>query len=223
MDNVIYSNKLGSLKKRAMNIKKVKPDDIIILVSKIKKTFCFIGVTMVNDSYNTNKVLYNYYHSTRKLNLKSIKFFKNPIKITKNIRKELNIKLDSSKEFIKISKENIEIILSKEKLTSIKPLDNEDITINLYDFIMNTIKSLYHLKSLDNKKQIEIKEFIKLLDHVLKEYGINKSYDMLLYFYAHNIWNLKYKHVPSRDPDVNILLYDASGKSRNFGYLVFEK
>lgn len=88
------------------------------------------------------------------------------------------------------------------------------------EFMLKTIENTYLIiKKTTNKKQINISDFIKLCQESLQIYGITKSYDEVKEFYAHNVYKMNFKHVPSRDPSTFVALYTPSGSKRNFSYL----
>jgi len=219
--NVLSDNKLASLKKRSININKVKLNDIIIISSKLGNSYSIIGLTMVDEIYTDNRKLFGYYESIRKLKLKSIKYFKETVNFN-DIKKKLSINTLSSKEIIKISRSDMESILDSDILVAQKPWSLSELTIDYDTFLINAIKTTYELLDMDKHlKQMDIIEFIKIVEVVLNNFDVKISIKEIQKYYSKNVWKLNYRHVPSRDPDKNILLYDSQGKSRNYGYILF--
>ena len=63
---------LGAEKKRSIILKNIKPNDKILLFStldidKKKKIISFIAYTMVDEIFEDNEILYNHYHSPKKI------------------------------------------------------------------------------------------------------------------------------------------------------------
>ena len=216
IDNKIF----GALTKKSVNVNKFKPKDILLLCTKFENQYVIIGVSMVDTIKINSKKLFNHFLSDKKVSIKSVKYFENPIVIN-SIKEEVNVKNFTKKEFLQITREEIIIILMKEKLLNKKPLNLSKIEFNLDEFLLNSIKSAYHLITNEkNEKQMDIHVFIKLWQESLEILGLKKNLEDLENYYSHNIWKLSFKHVPSRDPDKNILLYDGTGKSKNFGYII---
>ena len=224
---------LGAKNKRSNILKKFEPDDKIILFSTIdidkQKKISFIAYTMVEEIYQDKEVLYDHYHSPKKLNLKGIKYFNEPV-VAKEISSELsfinNKKISSNyfnSEYREISEEDFKNIIKSTSLTKEYPAYIEKVSYTMDDFILKAIKGLYAvIKITETRNQYEIKIFIKLLKKFLQEYDISKSYNEIEEFYAKNVWKLGFKHNPSRDPDKFVFLYTRSGKKRNFSYISLE-
>lgn len=183
---------------------------------------------MVNKIYDDEVTLYKSYSNKRKIEIKSVKYFKKPI-LSSKIKNELDFVKDKTQgvsnyitEYKEISKKDLKTILNCEILTNAKPLLMKNIKFDLNDFLLKTIDIIFNIEK-DNLKgnQVEIKEIIKTVNDTINSYGIKLTQNEVESFYAENVWKLNYKHIPSRDPDKNITLYDASGNSRKFGYIEF--
>lgn len=224
---------LGAEKKGSRVLNNFSPNDRIILFSTIQidnqRKICFIAYTMVEKIDKNDESLYDYYFSPKKLRLKGIKYFNEPI-VAKDIAGDLDFIIDKNKsanyfksEYREINEKDFRNILRQTSLTKEYPAYFERVSFTMEDFILNTINSLFLvIKRTETRNQYEIKNFIKLLRNVLKEYDISKSYDDLEEFYSRNAWKLGFKHNPSRDPDKFVFLYNRSGKKRNFSYLSLE-
>lgn len=198
-------------------------------MTKANNTIQFFAYALVEDTFVNESTLYDdYYKSKKKLKLK-IKYFQKPIP-TKDIAFKLDLVENKNKaanyfksEYKKISKEDFVRIRRIISLIDYYPEYLDIFSMSIKEFIMKTISSLYNmLKSIGNRKQIEIKKFISILRKILSEYGVNKSFEDLETFYAHNVYELGFRHVPSRDPDKFVALYTPTGEKRNFAYLSFE-
>lgn len=158
-----------------------------------------------------------------------IKYFVKPVS-TKDIGNDLSFVRDKSNiassfkaEYRKISKEDFAKIRRNVILTDKFPEYLAEISMNLKEFILKTIKSLYVVvKHYETRNQIEIKKFLNILKKFLEEYGINKSISDLQDFYSRNAIELGFKHIPSRDPDKFVPLYTYSGSKKNFAYISLE-
>ena len=222
IQRVIDKQIFGARTKRSVNINKFRRKDILLLCTKFDNQYVIIGVSMVDAIMVNDKKLFNHFLSDKKVTIKSVKYFENPI-IINSIKEEVNVKNFTKKEFLQITKEESIFILQKEKLLNTKPLNLSKIEFNLDEFLLNSIKSTYHIITKDkSEKQMDIHDFINLWNEVLEILGVKKNIDELEKYYSHNIWKLNFKHVPSRDPDKNILLYDGNGKSKNFGYIILK-
>ncbi len=176
---------------------------------------------MVDRIYENDKKLFGYFESPKKILLKSIKYFKNPIVFT-TIKDKVSVKNFSKKEIVEVTREDMEVILDCEHLVSEKPLYLSDITINYDTFLLNIIKTTYDLLNMNKKlKQMDINEFIKIVESILKNFNVKIPINEIKKYYSLNVWKLNFRHVPSRDSDKNMLLYDSIGKSKNFGYIIF--
>ena len=224
---------LGAEKKRSITLKNIKPNDKIILFSTLdldrQKKICFIAYTMVDEVYQNKKALYDYYCSAKKLKLKGIKYFTEPV-VARDMAADLAFIEEEKKsasyfkaEYREISEQDFRKILRKTSLTKEYPAYFESVSFSLEDFLLSSIYGLYVvIKRTEKRNQFEIKIFFKLLQKLLKEYGIVKSYDEIEEFYAKNVWKLGFKHNPSRDPDKFVVLYNRFGKKRNFSYISLE-
>ncbi len=228
------SKTLGAAKERSVSVKNIEPNDKIILFSTLdidkKKKISFIAYTMVKETYKDHKTLYNHYNSPKKLKLRGIKYFNDPL-VARDMVADLDFiknKKNSSEyfksEYREISEDDFKKIFRGSSLTKDYPAYFENVSFTLEDFLLNSINGLYEVTRRTEKKrnQFEIKFFIKLLKKLLSGYGISKSYDELEEFYAKNVWKLGFKHNPSRDPDKFVALYNRLGKKRNFSYISLE-
>ena len=225
----IHENKILGAQKGSRNINKIYKNDIILFWAN-RNTKEFFAYTKVEEKFKDNEPIYNeYYDNKWKLKLKGIKYFSKPIPI-KEISNELGFVKNKTRyhdyfktEYKPIPKEDFMIIRRNSEVTNEYPDYLDNVVISLEDFILNTINSLYFiLKSIGNKKQIEIRKFISLLKSVLSEYGVYKSSDEILDFYTKNAHKLGFKHIPSRDNEKFVPLYSPSGEKRNFAYISLE-
>lgn len=233
LKNLDGSKSLGAEKKRSNILNNISPNDKIIIFSTLgdynQKSISFIAYTMVNNIYKNSEPLYDYYFSPKKLNLKGIKYFAEPV-AARDIAEELDFVEEPKKsasyfksEYKEISEKDFKNILRKTSLTKEYPAYFENISFSMDDFILNTIKSLFAvIKSTETRNQFEIKTFLKLLKKCLQEYGLYKNNEEIQEFYARNVWKVGFKHNPSRDPDKFVFLYSRSGKKRNFSYISLE-
>lgn len=224
---------MGAEKKRSVTLKNIEPNDKIILFSTLdldrQKKISFIAYTMVDEVYQDNETLYDHYCSPKKLKLKGIKYFTEPV-VALDISDDLvfikNKKKPSnylSSEYREIDEKDFKKIIRKTSLTKEYPAYFESVSFSLEDFLLSSINGLYMvIKRTEKRNQFEIKTFLKLLHKLLKEYGVSKSYEEIEEFYARNVWKLGFKHNPSRDPDKFVVLYNRFGKKNNFSYISLE-
>lgn len=228
-----HDKTLGAAKKHSSGIKPVSANDKIIIFSTLnidnKPTICFIAYTMVDKTFESKETLYDTYQSQKKLKLKGMKYFVNPV-IARGLYNNLNF-IKNKKyplnylkiEYREIDQEDFDKILSKTNLTKKYPYNYDEITYNLDTFILNSMQGLYKvIKEIETKNQLEIKTFLKLLRKFLLEQGITKDLDELEDFYSYNAWKLNFKHNRSRDPDRSVILYNRIGKKRIFSYISLE-
>lgn len=221
ISKVISNNVFGSVKKKSINIHKFKSGDIVLLNTKVDRQFHIVGVSMVDYISRNNKRLFNHFISPIKVHLKSIKFFSKPISYM-SVCEDISINNFYTKELIQISPDDVKIIVNRENLTASMPFSIQTLSFKLDDFVLDTIELAYQLLANKDDKMIPIRDFISYVDELLRIYGVKKNMKELENFYSHNIWKLKFKHVPARDPDINLKLYDAHANSKNFGYIVFK-
>lgn len=224
---------LAAEKKLSTAIKELDANDKIILFSTLeidhRPSICFIAYTMVEETIENRKKLYNKYESPKKLKLKGMKYFTDPV-IAKDIYDKLNFiknpnnPAESLKsEYKEITEVDFKTILRQTNFTKEFPPYFENLSFTMDEFILNSINSLFYvLKKSDTKKQIEIKTFIHLLTNCLKMYGISKNYDEVKEFYSKNAWKQGFTHKASRDPDKLVDLYNSTGKKRGFSYITLE-
>jgi predicted RNA-binding protein len=224
---------LGSKKHQSRSIKNIKENDFIILYSNLNNVFnnrgVFISYTQVDDTFIEFNNLYDYYNSKNKLKLRGMKYFAEPIpynSLIKDLEVFHNVKNPSSvfkSEYREISSSDFHKIKNNAKIVKKFPSYLKKISFNMEDFILKCILNLYNnIKCLTKINQMEISNFIELIVDALKVYGVETNYSFLEEFYSNNIWKLKFKHVPSRNPDKFVTLYSKSGKGVNFGYISFE-
>ena len=225
----IHENKILGAQKGSHNINKIYKNDIILFWAN-RNTKEFFAYTKVDEKFKDNEPIYNeYYDNKWKLKLKGIKYFSKPISI-KEISNDLGFVKNKTRyhdyfktEYKQIPKEDFMIIRRNADVTNEYPDYLDNIVMSLNDFSLKTIYSVYLiLKSIGNKKQIEIKRFVFILKKVFSEYGIDKSYEEILEFYSKNAHELGFKHIPSRDHDKFVTLYTQSGEKRNFAYISLE-
>ena len=80
---------LGSKSKRSHSIHKIHENDRILIFTKRNNNLEFIAYTKVDKTYQDSKELYDYYISRKKLKLKGMKYFIEPLQ-TLDIGKELD-------------------------------------------------------------------------------------------------------------------------------------
>ena len=220
---------IGSTKKRSKSIKNIQTNDIIFLITKRNNFIEFIGYTKVNQICLNDDILYDYYESRKKLQLKGIKYFAHPIS-TKDISQYLNFVRDAKKsanyfksEYKQISQEDSVTIKNKADVIYTLPSYLEEISMTFKEFMISTINAVFNMvKHYYNNKQIEINKFLRILKKFLDEYGLKKSFEDIKDFYARNAVELGFKHIPSRNPDLFVTLYTTNGKPVNFAYISLE-
>lgn len=221
---------LGAEKKRSLLIKKIEINDKIILFTTLdinkSKNIRFIGYTMVDEVYDDGDNLYKHYYSPRKLKLKGIKYFTDPV-IAKDLATELNFIENKKKpanyfksEYREINKEDFNKIRNKSGLSKEYPAIFEKVSFTTDQFLLNSIKGIYYfLRKNEKNNQIEIKKFLKLLNTFLQPFALSKTHKEIEEFYSINAWKLGFKHKPSRDPDKFFTLYNRRGQKRTFSYI----
>lgn len=210
-------------------MEKVRAGDRIFFVTKINNTLEFFAYTQVGELYQDNRKLYDYYSSRRKLRLKGIKYFSNPIPI-KDLASKLDFIIDKEKasgyfksEYREITKKEFKEIWNVANMMKTYPPYLEEISMTFKEFMIATIKSLYRfIKHYENHNQIEIKRFLILVKKFLDEYGVKKSLTEIQEFYSRNALELGFRHIPSRDPDKFVALYLSNGEKKNFAYISLE-
>lgn len=198
-------------------------------MTKRENALEFFGYAKVEKVYDDDDSLYDYYKSKKKLKLNGIKYFVKPI-TTKDISENLSFVRDKKKssnffksEYREVSKEDFSEIRRKVILTDDFPEYLDEFSMNLKEFILNTIKVVYDfVKQYETRNQIEIKKFLHILKKVLDGYGVNKSIGDIQDFYSKNAIELGFKHIPSKYSDKFVPLYAYSGKKINYGYISLE-
>lgn len=223
---------LGSKSPKALTIKSINTQDKILFFTslQIEKTMLisFFGYGMVENSFDLEKSLLGFDNSKRKIKLKGIKYFRNPVPV-KNIIDNLNFikhKKRSSdyfrSEFREISQQDFNFIINNTSTTKTFPdyFYSKKLMFTEEDFLIKSIRGLHEIsKNTEKSNQIEIKKFVKLLYKLTSSYGISKSYEEIENYYAENIWKLGFEHAPSRNPENLVKLYGPKGNSQNFGYI----
>lgn len=222
--NKFIGSKFLSLDKA--NFSKIDKNDEILLFTRFNGNTIFYGFTKVEDIKINNKRLYNHYSNKMKLKIKRIKYFLEPIYIddfyenVSFVKNKENYKRYFVNEYKKIPKEDFKIILKQSTSTGMFPVYLDEYHKNMKEFILDTCKSLYNiLKNQGDKSQIEISEFILILNLSLKGYGISKDVEDLKRFYSRYAHELGFKHLPSRDPEKFVVLLTPFGEKRNFAYV----
>lgn len=216
---------LGIVSSQLNAVKSVKARDKILFFTPLssERSISFIGYGPVEDTFDDPQYLLE---SERKVKLKGIKYFTEPVPVKdigdnlKFIKNKENLPYPSKSEFMEIPKEDFNYITCRINSTKTFPCYFEKIAFTMDEFLNNSIKGLYELvKDTEESNQIEIKEFIKLLHKFVNSYGVSKSYEDILEYYSQNVWKLGFKHGPSRNPDNLVKLYGPRGNSNRFGYI----
>ena len=215
--------------KNSKLIKDLRQSDKILLLTKLNNSskIEFFAYTQIDGIYYDEDVLYDdYYKSNKKLKLSSIKYFSEPIatndiayklSFVKNKEKSAN---DFKAEYKIIPERDFNIIYESADLIDFYPDYLIEYNASLKEFMLNTIKSLIDLlKVYYNQNLILIKKFIRIFKEVLSAYGIYKTNGELETFYSRNVYELKLRHIPSRNPSEFVALYMPSGKSRNYSFI----
>ena len=202
----------------------------IFLATRMNNKYICYGYTIIDETIKNDVNLYGFYENRFKLKIKRIKYFLYPVVID-NIRNQLNsikstgrisdvLKVGYYKE---ITQDDYKLIKKQSSTTGMFPVYFEVYTKNMKEFILNTCKSIYNiLKAQKNHSQIEITNFLSLLNVSLKGYGINKDIDDLKRFYSRYAHELGFKHVPSRDPEKFVIMLTPSGEKKNYAYISLE-
>ena len=220
---------IASQNRKSANITKLRAGDRIIFVAKFDNSLEFFAYTQVDELFQNNKKIFDYYSSRRKLKLKGIKYFAKPISIGE-FTQQFDFIIDKehpsryfNSEYREITKDEFSSIYKKANLIKEFPSYLEEVNMTLKEFIINTIHSVYNfVKHYEKRKQIEIKSFIKILKAFLDSYGIKKSIQELQDFYSIHAIELGFRHVPSRDLDKFVPLYLSTGEKKNFAYISLE-
>lgn len=207
-------------------IKSVKAEDKILFFTPFQKSISFIGYGPVEEISDDPEYLLRSLKSKRKIKLKGIKYFTEPIPVKdiacnlKFVKNKENLPYPFKSEFNEIDEEDFNYITRRMNSSKSFPVYFEKVSFTMDEFLAGSIKGLYELvKSTEESNQIEIKEFIRLLHKFVNSYGISKSYDDILEYYSQNVWKLRFEHSPSRNPDKLVKLYGPRGNSHRFGYI----
>lgn len=230
LEAVHKKNILGSRSKRSKTIKNIESKDKILLCTshriKQRPSLSFVGYGVVENFFDENKQYLGFDKSQRKIKLRGIKYFKEPVPIKdivdnlKFIKNKKKISDFLKSEYREISEEDFNVVVEKRRTTLNFPIYFERISYTTEEFLLNSIKGVFNvIKMTGNSDQIEIKVFLKYLHKMVNSYGISKSYEDTERFYSENAWKLKFEHTPSRDPDKFITLYDPGGSPHTFGYI----
>jgi predicted RNA-binding protein len=219
---------IGSTSPESEVIKSVKAEDKILFFTPLpnERSISFIGYGPVEDTFDNDECILDVFKSKRKIKLKGIKYFTEPVPV-KDIAGNLKFienkeKLSSyfKSEFKEISGKDFNYITRRMNSSKTFPSYFKKISFTMDEFLNNSIKGLYELvKDTEESNQIEIKEFVKILHKFVNSYGISKSYEDILQYYSQNVWKLGFKHSPSRNPDNLVKLYGPRGSSHRFGYI----
>lgn len=220
---------IGSTKRQSVSIKNIHAGDRLFLITKRRSYIEFFGYTQVDEVYVDNETLYDYYESRKKLKLKGIKYFSKPIS-TKDMAEHLDVIVNKKKsanffrsEYREIPKEDFLVIRKKANLVNYLPSYLEEYSKPLKDFMLDTIKIVYRMVNhYENRKQIEIKQFLRILKKFFDAYELNKNMAEIQEFYGRHAIELGFRHVPSRDPDKFVPLYLSNGEKKNFTYIILE-
>ena len=230
LEDIHKLNQIGSEKPKSKYIKEIKPDDYILLIVNNRGHLDFFGLTKVDEIINIekrdNSDFYNYYKSNIQLKLKSIRYFNNPI-VGADIDNELsfiekNKKISSylKTDYKEITKEDFKKIIKHGHFIKSFPAYFDNVDLNLKEFLMNSILYLYNnLKNKQKSELIEIKVFLQKLQEFIAKLGVKLDYEYLVEFYSWNAIELEFTHVPYRDPDKAIPLYDTRGKKKEYAYI----
>ena len=219
---------LGATTSKSEAIKSVKAEDKILFSASLsnKKSISFIGYGPVECTFDNDKCSLGVFKSERKIKLKGIKYFTEPVPVKdvednlKFIKNKENSSSYFKSEFREIPGEDFNYIIKRMNSSKAFPCYFEKISFTMDEFLNNSINGLYEMvKSTEESNQIEIKEFINLLHKLVSSYGISKSYEDILLYYSQNIWKLGFQHSPSRNPDNLVELYGPRGNSHRFGYI----
>lgn len=229
MPQVDENKVIASVKRKTPIINKLRAGDRIFFVTKRNNSLEFFAYTQVGELYQDAKKLYDFYSSRRKLKLKGIKYFSNPIPI-RDVVSKLDFVVDKENpssyfkpEYREISREEFKEIWNMANLMKTYPPYLEEISMTFKDFMLSTIRSVYRfVKHYENHNQMEIKRFLALVKKSLDEYGVRKSPADIQEFYSRNAIELGFRHIPSRDPDKFVALYLSNGEKKNFAYISFE-
>lgn len=223
---------IGAQKPKSPSFKNIKLEDFILFYSKFEydKTVKnrFYGFSKVDEIYHDSENLYDFYKSKKKLKIKPITYFKNPINY-KSLINDLELferygKPETAlKEYNNLSFKDFKEILNKTVTTDSYPDYLINIKFRADSFLLKSIEVLYMNYKLNYKlRALEIPKFIKSLQKFLKIFNIQKDYSELEEFYSRNIWKLNIKHGTSRNSEKNVELYGKSGQKVLYGLISFE-
>ena len=230
LEDIHKLKQIGSEKPKSKFIKEVGPEDYILLIVNNRGHLDFFGLTKVEEIINIekrdNSDFYKYYKSDIQLKLKSIRYFNNPI-VGADIDNELSFIEGNKKisaylktDYKEIPKEDFNKIIKHGHFIKSFPAYFDNVDLNLKDFIMNAILYLYNnLKNKQKSELIEIKVFLHKLTDFINTLGLKIDYDYIVEFYSWNAIELEFTHVPYRDPDKAIPLYDIRGKKKEYAYI----
>jgi predicted RNA-binding protein len=230
LEAVHKKNILGSRSKRSKTIKNIESKDKILLYTshriKQRPSLSFVGYGFVESISDENKQYLGFDKSQRKIKLRGIKYFKEPVPIKdiadnlKFIKNRTNISDYLKSEYREISEEEFNGVVEKRRTTLNFPIYFERVSYTTEEFLLNSIKGLFNvIKMTGNSDHIEIKVFLKYLHKMVNSYGISKSYEDIGRFYSENAWKLGFEHTKSKDVDKLITLYDHHGNSISFAYI----
>jgi len=228
LSNIDEQKILSIANQKSNALKSVKAEDKILFFSPLsnEKSISFIGYGPVEEAFDDPEYLLDSLKSGRKIKLKGIKYFTEPIPVKdiagdlKFIKDKENLPYPFKSEFKEIDPEDFNYITRRMNSSKTFPVYFEKMSFTMDEFLMGSIKGTYEIvKNTEESNQIEIKEFIRLLHKFVNSYGISKSYEDLFEYYSQNVWKLGFKHSPSRNPDSLVKLYGPRGSSHRFGYI----
>lgn len=221
---------LGSRSNRSKTIKNIESKDKILLCTSLRikqrPSLSFVGYGFVESISDENKQYLGFDKSQRKIKLRGIKYFKEPVPIKdiadnlKFIKNKMKISDFLKSEYREISEEDFNVVIEKRRTILNFPIYFEKISFTTEEFLLNSIKGLFNVITMTvNSDQIEIKVFLKYLHKMVNSYGISKSYEYIERFYSENAWKLGFEHIKSKDVDKLVTLYDHRGNSISFAYI----
>ena len=207
------------------------PGNEIFFVTRVDGEFVCYGHTIVEKISRSSKRLYDdFYDNKYELKIKRIKYFLQPVVID-DIKTQL-CSINSANRISNVLKvgyykniafEDYKTIKKQSSTTGLFPMYLEQYSKNMKEFILDNCRSLHNiLKSQKNNSQIEINEFISMLQLSLNGFGIDKDEKYLKSFYSRYAHELKFKHLPSRDSKKFVVLLTPLGEKKNFSYISLE-
>ena len=223
---------LGSISERTKAIKNIGSEDRILLCTSLSSKYkqrpslSFVGYGVVEQIFDENKRYLGFDKSPRKIKLRGIKYFKEPVAI-KDVADNLEFIKNKKKisnylksEYREISGEEFNVVVEKRRTALDFPIYFERMSFATEEFLLNSIMGLFNvIKMMGDSDQIEVKVFLKYLHKMVNSYGISKSSEYIERFYSENAWKLGFEHIKSKDVDKLVTLYDHRGNSISFAYI----